>query len=179
LQTLLSDGLKAVILQGIEPGADISKAAAESCANADIVVALTTFADSEVMDYADVVLPIAGFTETSGTFVNVSGQWQTFNAAVSAKGEARPAWKVLRVLGNLFELSGFDYNSSNDVLEEVKSKTANLVYNNGSWAIPDSTEGTDMAVNDRGLYQVDELVRRSAPLQATRDGQQTAEGENA
>ncbi|MEL0068828.1 MAG: molybdopterin-dependent oxidoreductase, partial [Gammaproteobacteria bacterium] len=135
LDKLIAEQPKVVILHGIEPSKDISEMAAEAIKSADMVIALTVFADNETLDFADVVLPIAAFTETSGTFVNVSGHWQSFNGAVSAKGEARPAWKIYRVLGNLFELDGFGYNSSNDVLEEIKSNTTNLVYAAGTWAL--------------------------------------------
>ncbi|MBT8449792.1 MAG: NADH-quinone oxidoreductase subunit NuoG, partial [Gammaproteobacteria bacterium] len=118
---MLDGGVKAMFVQGLEPGEDISAEAKTAMANMDIVIALTPFADSELCEYAHVVLPIAGFTETSGTLINTSGEWQTFNAAVSAKGEARPAWKVYRVLGNIFDVEGFNYNSSNEVLEELKN----------------------------------------------------------
>ena len=179
VQAILNGGVRALFLHNVEPSKDISAAAADAVKNADLVVSTSAFADAETMAYADVILPIAGFSETSGTYVNVSGHWQTFNAAVSAKGEARPAWKVFRVLGNLFNLDGFDYNSSNDVLEEIKSKTANLTYQGGNWAIPGDLAGSSEVPNVRALYQVDDLVRRSGPLQATLDGRLAQEGESA
>ena len=70
-------------------------------------------------EYADVMLPIAPFTETSGTFVNTEGRVQSFKGAVKPLGEARPAWKVLRVLGNLLNVQGFDYDTSEAVRDEV------------------------------------------------------------
>ncbi len=170
LEQIISANPKVVILHALEPSLDISEAAAKVIESADMVVVLTAFADNEALDYADVVLPIAAFTETSGTYVNVSGQWQSFNAAVSAKGEARPAWKIYRVLGNLFDLSGFDYTSSNDVLEEIKANTKDLVFGAGQWILPASLESSATAVKTRKLYEVDELVRRSQPLQETLDG---------
>lgn len=175
LDKLIAEQPKVVILHGIEPSKDISEKAAEAIKSADMVIALTAFADNETLEFADVVLPIAAFTETSGTFVNVSGHWQSFNGAVSAKGEARPAWKIYRVLGNLFELDGFEYNSSNDVLEEIKSNTTNLVYAAGTWAVPGSLEGSTSPATTTSIYQVDELVRRSQPLQDTADGSAVAQ----
>ncbi len=72
-----------------------------------------------MLDYADVLLPVSPFSETSGTFVNTEGRVQSFYAAAKPLGEARPAWKVLRVLGNLLDLDGFDFNSSEEVRAEV------------------------------------------------------------
>jgi len=78
---------------------------------ADMVVALSAY-KHHATDYADVLLPIGPFSETSGTFVNTEGLVQSFKGAVKPLGEARPAWKVLRVLGNLLDVPGFDYDSS-------------------------------------------------------------------
>ncbi len=75
------------------------------------------------LDYADVLLPIAPFTETSGTFVNTEGRVQSFNAVVKPLGETRPAWKVLRVLGNLLGLAGFDHDDSKEVLRDALGDT--------------------------------------------------------
>ena len=179
LDKIISDGPKVVILHSIEPSFDISDEAAQAIKSADMVIALTAFADSEVMEFADIVLPIAGFTETSGTFVNTAGQWQSFNAAVPAKGEARPAWKIYRVLGNLFDLEGFEYTSSNDVLEEIKAMTTNLVYQGGQWSLPSSLEGNPAPARVHSIYETDELIRRSEPLQATADGSAAKQEETA
>jgi NADH-quinone oxidoreductase subunit G len=78
-------------------------------------------------NYADVMLPIAPFTETSGTFVNTEGRVQSFNGVVKARGDARPAWKVLRVLGNVLNLDGFDYESSEEIRDEVLGKGVEFV----------------------------------------------------
>jgi NADH-quinone oxidoreductase subunit G len=82
-------------------------------------VVLTPFKSQAMLDYAAVLLPVSPFSETSGTFVNTEGRVQSFFAAAKPLGEARPAWKVLRVLGNLLEQAGFDYNSSEDVRAEA------------------------------------------------------------
>ena len=166
---------KAFLLHEVEPAKDASSSFADAVKAADLVVAMTAFADSEAKDYADVLLPIGAFTETSGTYVNVEGTWQSFAASVSAKGEARPAWKVYRVLGNLLELSGFEYTSSEEVLAEVKGVIGDLEHKAGTWAMPSDLNGSSNPANTRTIYDVDALVRRSSALQDTLDAKDESE----
>ena len=117
---MLSGSLRACVLLNVEPEFDaanpvVAKTALQS---ADMVVALTSFKDA-ALDVADVLLPIAPFTETSGTFVNAEGRVQSFHGVVKPLGDTRPAWKVLRVLGNLLGLKGFDFETSEEVRSEA------------------------------------------------------------
>ena len=89
---------------------------------ADLVVAMTPFEHAAALDYAHVMLPVGPFTETAGTFINMEGTVQSFTGCVQPLGETRPAWKVLRVLGNLLGLAGFDYPSAEAVREELKAR---------------------------------------------------------
>jgi len=179
IQQMLNGDIKAFIIQSVEPDMDISADAMKAMQEADIVIALTAFEDSSIAQYADVLLPLAAFTETSGTFVNTAGQWQSFNGVVAPKGEARPAWKIYRVMGNLFELEGFEQSASTEILAEIQSSLSELSFQKGTWSLPTSTQGSMAPVNIQNIYQVDELVRRSAPLQATLDGRLGKEGANA
>jgi NADH-quinone oxidoreductase subunit G len=112
---------KAYVLLGVEPDLDCHnpQQAVAALKAAALVVALTPFSDGAVREYADVLLPITPFSETSGTFVNTEGRAQSFNGVVRPFGDARPAWKVLRVLGNLLSLPGFDQASSEQVRDEI------------------------------------------------------------
>lgn len=172
---MISDGLGAYVLLGIEPEYDCANSARASAAmnDADFVVCLTAFVSDAMREYADVILPISVFAETAGTFVNAEGVWQSYQGVVQPLEEARPAWKVLRVLGNLFSLDGFDYVSADEVREDIESATASLsVSASSDWRCPTSlTTGSNglMRVGHLPLYSVDPLVRRSEPLQATRD----------
>ena len=94
------------------------------------VVVMTPFATDAMKEYADVLLPVASFAETSGSYVNMEGFWQSAKGCVPPPGEARPAWKVLRVLANQFDLTGFDFVSSNDVLQELKTFCSDVQLNN-------------------------------------------------
>jgi len=145
---------------------------------AECVVALTTFVSDAMVDYAHVLLPMAPFSETSGTYVNVEGNWQSFTGATTPLGEARPAWKILRVLGNQFGLPGFDYMSSTEVRDEVARAAAALKPDNRvCWPTPDQLSGDSVGLvrlADIPLYAVDAIVRRSAPLQTTADAFQAA-----
>jgi len=174
---MLSGDLKAFILHGVEPELDCNPQALKAMENAHLVIALSAFKDGSVCDYADVILPTAAFSETSGTFVNVAGTWQSFKAAVAAKGEARPGWKIFRVLGNLLELPGFDYVSSEEVLDELQLTLDSVDSRAGDWPIADSVEGSSEVANACAIYQVDSLVRRANALQATSDGKATLGGE--
>jgi len=139
------------------------------------VVAMAAFSDGLNDLQADIVLPMAAFTETSGTLVNMEGSWQSFQGVVAPKGEARPGWKVLRVLGTLANLDGFDLDSSEEVLAEAKTATESTAQV-GGWSAPSSL-GSEQATASigHGIYAVDPLVRRSEALQQSHLGQQKGE----
>ncbi len=130
---MLAQPRKAVLLLGIEPDLDLAnpRSAVDSLRGSGTVVALTAFRSAALDVCAEVQLPIAGFGETSGTFVNAQGDWQGFAGAVAPPGQARPAWKVLRVLGNLAGLEGFEYDSSGQVCDEVRGAAAGQSPDNG------------------------------------------------
>src|SRR5690606_5607895 len=129
---------------------------------ADFVVALAPFASETMKEHADVLLPIGWFTETSGTFVNAEGRWQSFGGVVVPPDGVRPGWKVLRVLGNFFDLKDFDYISSEQVRDELAHIVADLrpdnrVALNEAVALPRSNDGL-MRMGDVPIYAVDSLV---------------------
>ncbi|MBB5017778.1 NADH-quinone oxidoreductase subunit G [Chitinivorax tropicus] len=141
---------------------------------ADMVVAMSAF-KHEAIDYADVLLPIAPFSETSGTFVNMEGLPQSFNGVVKPLGDARPAWKVLRVLANLLGLSGFDFNTSEEVRDTVlkggqASVDAQLKNVTSVKAQPLEQPAGLARLGEVPIYQSDALVRRAPALQMTKDG---------
>ena len=105
---------KAYVLMGIEPEFDCANPQLVLAAlkQASLVVYMSAFKHSPALEFADVMLPISPYTETSGTFINTEGRIQSFNGVVKARGDARPAWKLLRVLGNVLNLDAFAYNSS-------------------------------------------------------------------
>lgn len=168
---MLRGGLKAAVLLGVEPGLD-SAAGGQGLVGAEMVVTLSAFKTN--MDVSDVLLPIAPFTETSGSFVNTEGRLQSFHAVVRPLGEARPAWKVLRVLGNLLGLSGFDADTSQAVLASALPGVGagELVdgarLSNASTAAIDAQAAT-LEPCVAPIYQLDGLVRRAASLQLTAD----------
>jgi NADH-quinone oxidoreductase subunit G len=173
---MLASPRKAYLLLNVEPELDLhdSQQAMSAMYAADMVVALTAF-KHHGLDYADVMLPIAPFSETSGTYVNTEGRVQSFRGAVKPLGETRPAWKVLRVLGNLLNVPGFEFDSSEAVRDELLS-TINIAdkLNNGVSGIEhQSMNGMRVdglqRVSDVPIYSADALVRRAAALQQTAD----------
>ncbi len=171
---MLSSALKAyVLLGGIDPALDLAGDTAALGA-AELVVAVTTHLPQSLRSVVHVVLPIGSFAETSGTFVNIEGRWQSWSAAVRAAGDSRPGWKVLRVLGNLLSLSGFDYVSSEEVRDTLKAACAHLVARDAqstrAGAMPAGPSASGAWV-DLPLYQGDVLTRGSDALSKTRDGQ--------
>jgi NADH-quinone oxidoreductase subunit G len=121
-----------------------------------------------------VLLPIGTFVETSGTYVSLEGRWQSHNGAAPPVGEARPGWKVLRVLGNLLNLTGFDYQSSEEVREELRklcAESPTLAYK-GSHSVGLTAAGAEVV--DVSMYHVDALVRRAPSLQKTSEGRTLA-----
>lgn len=170
--------LKAALLLNLEPTLDAANAAAAQAAlsAAEMVVVMSPF-KSAGLDVADVMLPVAPFTETSGTFVNAEGRAQSFHGVVRPLGETRPAWKVLRVLGNMLGLQGFEFETSEDVRAEALGDTAsiaakldNRVYgNDGAPAPLASGAGTLERLADVPIYATDSLVRRAPALLQTAD----------
>jgi NADH-quinone oxidoreductase subunit G len=177
LAAMLAKPLAACLLfGGIEPRHDIGlAAAAERIASCPRLVAITPYADAELMAAAQILLPMGTFAETSGTYVNAEGRWQDFRGCAQPVGEARPGWKILRVLGNLLGLEGFDQDSSAEVLAEVRALAAGAAYDGRPAAMPelDGSGGTSIEVP---MYAVDAVVRRSAPLQRTRMAGQAMNG---
>ena len=171
---MLGADLKAYVLVGaIESGGLRNAGSGRSwrLGAADCVIALTPYAGAEQLADSRFILPIAAFAETSGTWVNVEGRWQSVAGAARPPGEARPGWKVLRVLANLLGVTGFDYLSSEDVRNELKGAL------DGMYAAPPAAgafvaghlNGVDK-VRGTPIYRVDAVVRRSRPLQETRAG---------
>ncbi len=171
---MLGGQLKAVLLLNNEPAFD-SAAGANAAASlnaAQMVVTLSPFKSN--MAFSDVLLPIAPFTETPGTFVNAEGRVQSFHAVVKPLGETRPAWKVLRVLANLLNLPGFDFESSQDVLKQISGTDSAQVpadrlsnRSDAPLSVPASAGSPVPAV--ASIYQLDSLVRRATSLQLTAD----------
>jgi NADH-quinone oxidoreductase subunit G len=168
---MLAAKLKAHLLLGaIEPQLDIATPGAlEALKAAECVIALSPYGTAR--EFAHVVLPIGTFAETSGTYVNLAGDWQSVPGAAQPVGEARPAWKVLRVLGNMLSLPGFDYLSSEQVLDEARVAVAIAHVHPSSAATRTVSVGPvapPSPLVDVPIYQVDALVRRAPALQSTR-----------
>ena len=171
---MLDGNIKAFINFNVEPEYDCSNSAAAIAAMkaADFVVVMTAFATEAMKEYADVILPVATFAETSGTYVNMEGFWQTAQGCVEPLGESRPGWKVIRVLANQFDLDGFNQISSDDVMQEVKTFCSDIQLDNN--AVADSVAAYSSVsgvtrVGDMPIYAGDMLVRRATALQKTDD----------
>ena len=168
------------LLLGVEPEFDCANGAKALAAvqQADFVVALTPYVTDRMREYADVLLPVNVFAETSGTFVNCEGRWQSFAAASRAPGGSRPAWKVLRVLGNLLELQGFEETSSEQVRDALGQALGEVSVDNsqcGEALATPTGDGTGLErIAYLPIYAVDAIVRRAGALQKTPDGDVTA-----
>ena len=178
---MLSGQLKALFLLNNEPEFDSAAGAQAALAltKTSMVVTLSPFKAN--MAFSDVLLPIAPFTETPGTFVNAEGRVQSFHAVVKPLGETRPAWKVLRVLGNMLGLPGFAFESSVEVLAQVfgpavdgRSQVAAGKLNNASDVLPTAGAAPASRPAVASIYQLDSLVRRATSLQLTADARQGA-----
>lgn len=176
---MLSGNIKAAILLNNEPEFDSAagKAAIAGLNKAEMIVTLSPFKAN--MEFSDVLLPIAPFTETSGSFVNAEGRVQSFHAVVKPLADTRPAWKVLRVLANLMGVQGVDYETSQDVLAAATNGAAQVpanVLNNTAKAVSAVGAGNVGAPVVASIYQLDSIVRRATSLQLTADARQVREG---
>ncbi|MDR0234105.1 MAG: NADH-quinone oxidoreductase subunit NuoG [Zoogloeaceae bacterium] len=176
---------QAYLLFGFEPELDCANPteALTALKEAKMTALFTSFKHAPALEYADVLLPLAAFTETSGTFVNIEGRTQSFTGAVSPAGEARPGWKILRVLANVLDVSGFDFESSEEVLREAWREAGVSVdaegfvsgLDNGLADAPALSlpapgglwYGALERIADVPIYFTDPTVRRAAPLQKT------------
>ncbi|MBS3935461.1 MAG: NADH-quinone oxidoreductase subunit G [Sulfuritalea sp.] len=173
---LVAEPRKAYLVLGAEPELDCADGAAALAAlkQAASVIVLSPFKSAAALEYADCLLPVSPFTETSGTFVNTEGRVQSFYAAAQPLGETRPAWKVLRVLGNLLEQAGFDYETSEQVRDEVLGGKPEFVagldnaVKAGALDLSSSSSGIQR-IAEVPIHFADPLARRAPSLQATQD----------
>jgi NADH-quinone oxidoreductase subunit G len=175
IDAVLDGSARAVLLLNVEPLSDLPNPQQSRAAltKADTVIALTAFASSELLELADVLLPITPFTESVGSFINAAGTVQTIQPSVRPLADARPAWKVLRALGSLLGLNGFLLNTPEEVCGEALAKPIPERLNNRFTATLSLMQ--EQAVNglervtDLPIYGVDAIVRRAPALQLTRD----------
>ena len=178
-----ADPCRAYILMNLEPELDSYNPGQtiKALDAAELVVMMSAYRGGHALsgNYADVLLPVAPFTETSGTFINAEGRAQTFNGVVAPLGETRPAWKVLRVLGNMLELDGFDFDTPEQIRAEVlpaESDISTRLDNNlsgftldGAGEAEVAASGAIQRIGEVPIYQADPIVRRAGSLQRTRD----------
>jgi NADH-quinone oxidoreductase subunit G len=174
--SMLREPRKAYLLLGVEPERDTydPQQALAAMRAAELVVAMSPY-QHKAVDYAHVLLPIAPFTETAGAFVNTEGSVQNFNGVVGPLGETRPAWKVLRVLGNLLGLTGFDYDSTESVRRAalgeagVAARLDNRLASAAMDAVSPARIDGVQRIAEVPIYHADAIVRRARSLQKTRD----------
>ena len=177
---MLDESLDAVLLFGVEPDRDICSMddAVKKLAGQKFVAALTSYDSNALQETADLLLPIGTFAESAGTFVNCEGRWQSFNGIANPVGEARPGWKVLRVLGNLLDADNFDYQNSEEVRDELATMLGDIKPDNnyaGKKAVRKVNGADDPAARiDIPIYGTDAVVRRAMALQLTPEARRDA-----
>lgn len=169
---MLKNPRKSYLLLNVEPDFDCANAklASDALADAKFVVALSVYKNALLEAHANVILPVTPFTETAGTFVNASGEWQSFHGVAKAHYSSRPAWKVLRVLGNFLHLAGFNFESAEEVKHEVKAHFENREKISTAFTqLPkQETQAATIKLSRIGeipIYAMDGLVRRAKALQ--------------
>jgi len=176
ISEITKEKLAACLLLNIEPDTDAADANAlmATLNDADFVVSISAYNSRSVKQVADVMLPAANFMETSGTYVNAEGFWQSFKGVIEPKGETRPARKILRVLGNLTGVDGFEFMSSQDVKAEVRAQCESIELSNvlnSSAAIKINSSTMLHRCSDVPMYSSDAILRRAVSLQKTVDAQ--------
>ena len=170
-QEIIEDDSGAMVLWNAEPLSDIPDFGIKKSKNRSII-AFTSFVTPEYKSFADIMLPIGTFAETSGTFINCEGRWQSFLGVANPLHQARPGWKVLRVLGNLLNIDHFDYETSQAILSEIQKKLKDMPLKNNSeqfsiknnFKLTKSPKGSIKAVP---MYKIDSILRHSSSLQLT------------
>ena len=173
-QAMLAAPRKGYLLFGVEPAHDCANAgqANKALDAAEFVVSIGPFASDAMKAQADVLLPTGPFTETSGTYVNTEGRWQSFSGVATPKGDSRPGWKVLRVLGNQLGLDGFEQHSSEEIRDALREQAGTMQLDNsqpaGAVAGAEASDGLER-IGDVSINAADALLRRAPALQATPD----------
>ena len=177
INSILSGESRAVVLMNVEPLTDLPnpEQARNALTKADTVVSLSAYTSPDILELADVILPISTYSESVGSFVNAEGKIQTIQPVVRPLGDSRPAWKVLRVLGGLMNLDGFLFNAPEEVLDEALSDYTESALDN-RFVSEFSLVAGNLApltglerLSDLPIYSVDPIVRRSPALQLTQD----------
>jgi NADH-quinone oxidoreductase subunit G len=174
VRAMLDSPRKAYVLfGGIDPLQDLSEC--QALQGAELVIAVTTHLPESLKSLVHVVLPMGTFAESSGTYVNAEGRWQSWTGAAKPLGESRPGWKILRVLANLLNLHGVDYDSSEQVRDALKALCGARIDPVNLAEFPAAIAGGDAVGSwvDVPPYQVDVLVRGSEALAKTKDGRLT------
>lgn len=171
---MLEKPRRAYLLMNVEPDRDCANAhhALHAFKQADFVLALSVFKNDFLLKQAHIILPMTPFTETSGTFVNAMGMWQSFKGAAKPFESARPAWKILRVLGNFLKLEGFDYEDAQAIKKEIKNLQSQqaLTQNFSSNVLSAQSKNISLSrIGDIPIYSIDSLVRRAEPLQIAQE----------
>ena len=175
INAILDGSARAVMLLNLEPLSDLPnpEQARAALMKADTVIALSAFASPDLLELADVILPITPFTESVGSFINAAGTVQTIQPSVRPLADARPAWKVLRAMGSLLDLNGFLFNVPEEVRDEALSSPVaerlNNQFKSDLSLVPEQAIGELERVSDLPIYGVDAIVRRAPALQLTRD----------
>jgi NADH-quinone oxidoreductase subunit G len=173
---MLQQPLKCYILYALEPEFDsiLGAQALQTLQEADFVIVLSSYQSDTLLEIADVLLPIAAFTENSGTMINVDGTWQSNSSVVHAFGDSRPGWKVIRVLGNIAGLDNFEYASVEQITATIKQQIGSN-HPLTSWkntcpgVLNNPVSKSIVRIAPIALYATDSLVRRAEALQATKD----------
>lgn len=178
---MLAKPRDAYVLLNVEPDKDTANAAQTVAAlqHASFVVSLAMYHDPMLETHADVMLPMSAFTESAGTYVNTAGEWQSVKGVAMPAGSSRPAWKILRVLGNFLHADGFGFETADDVRHEIQACLEHapvLTPSAQTGCRTASAEQTLSRIGEIPLYAVDSLVRRATPLQ---DAQTVMEGDVA
>lgn len=171
IQSALEAKLKGYFVMGAEPGFDFANPnqARQSMLGAEFVVVLSAFQNDSIQEYADVILPMAPYAETSGTYINVDQTWQSFKGALAPHEESRPAWKILRVLANMRDCEGFEYSSSEEVLRDIKEQADMSHDVKIAFFYPEALPINNdvlVRIGEWPLYRCDAIVRHAAALQA-------------
>jgi NADH-quinone oxidoreductase subunit G len=182
---MLDAHLDVLMLVNVEPDSDIGATddVIRKVSQQEFTVALTPFVSEGLLQAADLLLPVGTHAETSGTFVNVAGTWQSFPGIAAPVGESRPTWKVLRVIGNLLDAADFDYVTSEDIRTELAAQLGDIQPDNGYRGSARITkpngEGAPASDIDTPIYSVDAMVRRATALQLTAEAQRARGGDDS
>ena len=163
-------------LHQLDPEHDLSNySEVKETLKKSFVIACNQYDSDELRSYADIIIPTCTFAEMSGTFINMLGQQQRFNAAMPPLGDSKAGWKVIAAIAQTLQLDSFNYPHSQAVVDEFNQTSFD--FEPKPMSLPKTIEANnshDVWIEFHHPFNIDAITRHANALQAVADDENSA-----